>query len=114
MAQVFGNSGTRPFREVASEADTSKRASTSISQEAAHAVPAKFAPLEALATAMSEARIASDKSHALVQMVLALDEVRTCHLADHLTHCGTAFDLLVVLGLFAVTQAVYGDRKHFL
>ncbi|DBB11868.1 hypothetical protein WJX82_003153 [Trebouxia sp. C0006] len=72
--KVFGNSGTRPFREVASEAETPKRAGSGIAQEQAQGVPAKFVPLEALANALSESQTTSDRSNALVQMVLQLDE----------------------------------------
>lgn len=74
-SQVFGNSGTRPFREVACEAETPRRSGSSAAQEESQAVPAKFAPVEALANALSEAQTSSDRSNALVQMVLQLDEV---------------------------------------
>ena len=73
--QVFGNSGTRPFREVASEAETPKRSGSGITQEAEAGTSAKFRPFEALANAMSEAHTASTKSEELTQMVLHLNQV---------------------------------------
>ena len=76
-SQVFGNSGTRPFREVASEAETPRRSGSGVAQEESQTVPAKFAPVEALANALSEAQTSSDRSNALIQMVLQLDEVLT-------------------------------------
>lgn len=76
--QVFGNSGTRPFREVAAEAETPKRSSSGPAQDHSQAVPAKFAPLEPLANALGEIQTASGKSTALVQMVVQLEEVCFC------------------------------------
>ena len=73
---MFGNSGTRPFREVAAEAETPKRTSSGVTQQAEASTPAKFSALEPLANALSEAHSASVKSDALTQMVLHLDEVQ--------------------------------------
>ena len=74
--QVFGNSGTRPFREVAAEADTPRRSNSGVTyDQGPAAVPAKFRPVEVLANAMHEVKTASDRSEALVQMVIQIDEV---------------------------------------
>lgn len=73
---MFGNSGTRPFREVAAEAETPRRSGSGPTQDHSQALPAKFAPLEPLATALGEVQTASGKSAALVEMVVQLEEVR--------------------------------------
>ena len=46
------------------------------SDQAPAAIPAKFLPLEALANAMHEVKASSDRTEALVQMVIAIDEVQ--------------------------------------
>ena len=74
---MFGNSGTRPFREVASEAETPKRSSSGVTQDQTQAVPSKFAALEPLGNALTEVQTATDRSAGLVHMVVQLQEVQS-------------------------------------